>query len=57
MDDKMKYTLDYIVDAMDPEWVCSEPELFIELVKYMKSEMDRRKKVIQTLQEVIEDIL
>lgn len=54
---KTKYDLDWVIQAMTPEWVAKEPELFIELVQYMKSEMDRRKTVIKILQNTIEDIL
>ena len=47
--DKMKYDLTWIVENMDPEWVRQEPELFIELARYMKREMDRRKEIIQNM--------
>ena len=57
MENNGKYTLDWIISEMTPEWVCSEPELFIELVQYMKSEMDRRKEIITILKNTIEDLL
>ena len=52
-----KYDLTWIIENMEPEWVSQEPELFIELATWMKSELDRRKEVIKILKNTIEDIL
>lgn len=52
-----KYNLTWLVENLTSEWVRQEPELFIELVQYMKSEMDRRKEIINILKNTIEDIL
>ena len=56
-DDKMQYDLNYIIKEMTPEWVAKEPELFIELARWMYEELTRRKRVIKVLQNIINDTL
>lgn len=52
-----KYDLTWTVQNIDETWIVENASSALELIRWMKDELDRRKEIINIFKNTIEDIL